>query len=188
MVRARKRVLASVVVICGVSLLVAACGMTRLTRPWAEPHAARALWTYAGAGKPFLVEVHNPPPGVTAQAVADAFPSPPTVAPASSFTADPTATAHPEYRFVLLFGAPATVDGADACSGQAPVLSGGDSLQAAFCHRGRVLAEVRGEALGESFAQGAASPAARGVLYDVVRHLVPPPELEDRDVPDPPPV
>lgn len=180
-------VVPSVVAACCLAVVVAGCGVARVGRSWAEPHAARALWNYAGAGKPFLIEVHNPPPGVDGAAVAAAFPSPPTVAPAARFVAEPAAAAHPEYRFVIQFGAPASADGADACAGAIPVLRGGDSLQAAFCHRERVLAEVRGEGLGDSLAGRAAGPDLRAVLYDVARHLVPPPEFEDRDAPDPPP-
>lgn len=187
MKRSRRGFVYPVALLC-LSLLVAGCGATRLSRSWAEVHAARALWSYAGAGKVFLIEVHAPPPGVTAEAIAGAFPSPPTVAPAARFTADPAAAAHPEYRFVMAFGAPVTLDGADICAGRQPAAAGGETVQAAFCHRDRVLAEVRGDALGDSFASGAAGPGARAVLYDIARHLVPPPEHETRDLADPPPM
>ncbi|MGC2856485.1 hypothetical protein ACM64Y_13510 [Novispirillum sp. DQ9] len=182
------RSLMSLVLLGAVAVAVAGCGVTRLSRSWSEPHAARSFWAYAGAGKPFLVEARNLPPAVTAEGLAAAFPAPPTVAPPARYTVAPADAAYPEYRFVLLFGAPAGVDGADACADRAPVLKGGETLQAAFCHRERVLAEVRGEAVAAAFAQGAASPAARALLYDVVRHLVPPPEAEVRDLPDPPPL
>lgn len=183
-----RRCCVAILVTVSLGLLVAGCGMTRLTRPWAEPHAARSLWSYAGAGQVFLVEVHQPPPGLTPQALAAAVPSPPSSAPAARFTADAAQAARPDYRFVLVFGAGAGDDGADACAGRTAPGGEGAVVQAAFCHRDRVLAEVRAEALGDSFAKGAVGPAGRALLYDIVRHLVPPPEVDFRDLPDPPPV
>lgn len=176
------------IVLCiGIAGALAACGVPRYSRDWAEPRTARAFWSYAGAGQPFLVEVHNAPPGVTAEALATAFPSPPTVAPAARFTADAALAARPEYRFVLMFGAPNTADGDDACTGAVPRLSGGQALQAAFCHRDRTLAEVRAEALGDAFAGGAGTAEARKILYGIARYLVPPPEVDRPDPPDLPP-
>ena len=171
--------------ICAVAML-SACGVARLSRHWSEVQTARAFWTYGGGGQPFLIEVHNPPPDVTPAALAAAFPAPPLVAPPLRYTAVAGEASRPEYRFVLMFGAPVQADGADACAGDIPALTGGEALQAAFCYRERVLSEIRGDALGDSFASGADSPAARRLLFDVVRYLVPPPELDSNDcrVPD----
>jgi hypothetical protein len=173
--------------VVGLSIVavLAACGVPRLSRHWTDAHAARAFWAYGGAGQAFLVEVRNPPPSVTPEALAAAFPPPPLVAPPARYTAVVAEASRPEYRFVLLFGAPVQADGADACAGDVPALSGGAVLQAAFCYRDRVLSEVRGDALGDSFAAGAGSAEARQVLYGVVRHLVPPPEFESDFCRDP---
>lgn len=172
----------------GMAGALAACGLPRYSRDWAEPRTARAFWSYAGAGQPFLIEVHNPPPPVTAEGLAAAFPSPPTVAPAARFTADAASAARPEYRFVLMFGAPNTADGDDACAGAAARLKGGEALQAAFCYRDRALAEVRVEALGDAFVGGAGTAEVRKILYGISRYLVPPPEYDPSDQPDLPPI
>ncbi len=182
------RLWTGIVVWIGIAGALAACGLPRYSRDWAEPRTARAFWSYAGAGQPFLIEVHNPPPTVAAEDLAAAFPSPPMVAPAARFTADPANAARPEYRFVLMFGAPNTTDGDDACAGAVPRLSGGEALQAAFCYRDRTLAEVRAEALGDAFAGGAGTAEARRILYGISRYLVPPPEVDPPDPPDLPPV
>lgn len=164
-----------------VGLAVTACEAPRLTRHQMEPHTAQSFWTYAGAGQTFLLEVHNPPPGATPDGIARAFPSPPMVTPAAGFTTEAAQASRPDYRFLLMFGAPVYMDGNDACAGRAPVLKGGDSIQAAFCYRDRSISAVRADGVADAFSSGADDPAAHRVLYDVSRHLVPPFGWKDGD-------
>jgi hypothetical protein len=160
-----------------------ACGGPVFTRQDFDSTTARSFWTYAAAGKPFLVEVYNAPPQVTPEALAEAFPSPGgPVAPVGRFVANPENAARPDYRFALLFDAAAGIGGDAICRlrSQQTVLppSNDDAVHAAFCHRGDAITDVRAVNAADVFHAGPASDEARQFLYRLGTALLPPLDVD----------
>lgn len=175
--------------------VVAGCGVTRYTHviPVMPDNRPSAAYSYVvRSGGPLMVEVHNAPASADEAAIAAAMPSPPGFAPVTFASGDLPATARPEladYRYVLVFGAPETFDGDDACAlrdGQvptptptpAPVMGDAQDgrMVAAFCYRADALRQVRVSGPEVLLPDGAASSSGQSMLWLVSAYLVPPPE------------
>lgn len=156
------------------------------TRAWpvSPDRTPTSYWSYAGGGKTVLIETHGLPDEASATALADAFPAPWFVAPPAGYTTDPKAAAHPEYRFVLVFGVTTAFSGDRACGlaagGEVPQgMQAKDGLMAAYCYRDELLAQVRADAVPAAVVQAPASEPARQFLVRLTRYLVPQPDADD---------
>jgi len=175
------RIAAALIAVAG----LAACeGATMTHYLNQQPLTARSYWRAAGAGKTLYLQVHGAPEGVSPEALAAVFPSPPTVAP-GRFTADPAQADDPQYRFVLAFDTSTAFSGDHACllgPKLQPRSAGGEgSLMAAFCYRDEMLTQIRADGAAEVLARGLDRAPARNLLFQLSNRLVPPPE-RDADI------
>lgn len=167
------------------AIATAACSVPRLAYQDRESTVARPYWSYAAAGKPFLLEVYRPPEGIAPAELAAIFPSPPWVAPVGRFTVDPAEAARPDYRFVLLFDAPQGVEGSDLCTlrqvpgAPGPAAADTDAAHAAFCYENQAITDVRAENVDQVFAEGTDTARARDLLFRIGTALLPPRQIDD---------
>lgn len=171
-----------------VLMLTAACATGGVTLSLQNVHTAYSAgeFAYAGAGRDLRVVIAGDPFGGDAAAfgaaVTDAMQGQHWGQP-TNFTTTPGESARPNYRVVMLFNPPITLNAVRLCEDEPSALptdATGDGivLFGAFCLGDKGLTAIRGHIAG---AAGPADPAFRSLVGQVTNGLFPPERDRLRD-------